>query len=59
MTLPLVQCPCGCGAEFIQMVAKRISADALAGRKTAHLGASAYDAVYVITGMPGAEKSTT
>ena len=55
--MPVVACPCGCGAEFIRMVAEReegVRGDALAARKSARLDASTHRAVFLITGMPGA-----
>jgi predicted kinase len=54
-------CPCGCGAEFISMVAGReagVRADAPAARYEHHLPAADHEGVYLITGMPGAGKST-
>lgn len=61
MPSALVACPCGCGARFIPMVADReqgVRVDAQAAATGTRLPAAEHDAVYLITGMPGAGKST-
>jgi len=53
-------CPCGCGAEFIQIVAEReegVRADAAAASAMPVRDGNA-PRVFLITGMPGAGKST-
>jgi chloramphenicol 3-O-phosphotransferase len=56
------ECPCGCGAELIGMVAEReagVRADAaLAATEPLLSARDAASGVFLITGMPGAGKST-
>jgi predicted kinase len=57
----LSACPCGCGAQFIPMVAEReagVRSDARAARRTEVLRAADQHGLYLVTGMPGAGKST-
>jgi hypothetical protein len=54
-------CPCGCGAELIGMVAERetgLRAETTGPAPVRKLPASEHSAAYLITGMPGAGKST-
>jgi predicted kinase len=57
----LVPCPCGCGAEFVDIVAERevgLREDARASRPASLLRAVESPMVFLLTGMPGAGKST-
>ena len=57
----LEPCPCGCGAQFVDVVAERergVRADASAAAQAASLSAAEHPMVFLLTGMPGAGKST-
>ena len=54
-------CPCGCGTRFPAMVAEReqgLRDDTLPAAPAARLPAGEHAAVYLISGVPGAGKST-
>ncbi|MBO0807913.1 MAG: AAA family ATPase [Actinobacteria bacterium] len=56
-----VPCPCGCGAHLIPVVAAReagVRQDAAQARPQHILNGSAHRGVFLLTGMPGAGKST-
>jgi predicted kinase len=57
----LVACPCGCGAEFVRMVAGRergLRDETLSGAPGGKLSGRDHAAAYLISGAPGAGKST-
>ena len=57
----LEPCPCGCGAQFIDIVAERergVRADAAAAARSSPPIAVEHPMIFLLTGMPGAGKST-
>jgi predicted kinase len=57
----LIACPCGCGAEFVRMVADRergLRDETLAAAPPGKLSGREHAAAYLISGVPGAGKST-